>query len=245
MVNQRRIAMWSGPRNISTALLRSWGNREDTFVCDEPFYAHYLQQTGIKHPGRDEIIASQSTDWREVVAELTGEIPEGKSIYYQKQMAHHLLPNIERDWLDSLTHCFLIRDPREMITSLIKVLPNPTVEETGLPQQLEIFQKMQQQTGSTPPVIDTKDVLDNPEEQLRLLCDAIGINFTEKMLSWEAGKRKTDGIWAKHWYAQVESSTRFRPFKPKPDVVPDSLQSLYDECCEIYEQLYQHRLGQK
>src|SRR5436190_9738229 len=154
-----RIAMWSGPRNISTAMMRSWGNRPDTFVCDEPLYAHYLQKTGYDHPGADEVIASHEPDWKKVVEWLTGPVPGGKPVFYQKHMAHHLLPEIERDWLASLTHAFLIRDPREMLLSLVKVMPHPAALDTGLPQQLELFRSVRAATGHTPPVIDARDVL--------------------------------------------------------------------------------------
>ena len=131
----RHIAMWSGPRNISTAMLRSWGNRQDTFVCDEPLYAHYLEQTGLDHPGAREVIEHHETDWRKVVRWLTGPVPEGRRLFYQKHMAHHLLPDIGREWLTDLTHCFLIREPREMLTSLIRKTTQPTLEDTRLPQQ--------------------------------------------------------------------------------------------------------------
>src|SRR5437016_4074869 len=127
-----RIAMWSGPRNISTALMRAWGNRPDTAVCDEPLYAHYLQHTRLDHPGADEVIAHHEPDWRKAVASLVGAVPGGKAIYYQKHMAHHLLPHIGRDWFGALAHAFLVREPRAMIASLAKVLPNPTPEATGL-----------------------------------------------------------------------------------------------------------------
>lgn len=161
-----RIAIWSGPRNISTAMMRSWGNRPDTVVVDEPFYAHYLKTTGIEHPGRDEVIATHECDWRKVAAQLTGPIPGGKAIYYQKHMAHHWMPYFDTAFLDQLTHAFLIREPREMLTSLVKNVPHPTLESTGLPQQLELFRREQNRTGRTPPVIDARDVLENPRRML-------------------------------------------------------------------------------
>jgi hypothetical protein len=238
-----RMAMWSGPRNISTALLRSWGNRPDTFVCDEPFYAHYLVQTKIAHPGADEVIRHQENDWRKVADWLTGPIPEGKAIFYQKHMAHHLLPNMERGWLDRVTNCFLIREPREMLTSLLHFLPNPTLADTGLPQQVEIFQQVKDRTGRTPPVIDARDVLDDPRRTLGLLCDALNVPFTEAMLSWPSGRRDTDGVWAKYWYAAVEKSTTFQPYTPKDEAVPEALKPLHEQCDELYQQLYRHRLA--
>ncbi|HEX6984335.1 MAG TPA: hypothetical protein VF170_03110, partial [Planctomycetaceae bacterium] len=137
-----RLAVWSGPRNISTAMMRSWGNRSDTVVVDEPLYAHYLKVTRLPHPGADEVLAHHESDWRKVAEFLTGPVPGGKRIFYQKHMAHHLLPEIGRDWLSRLTHVFLIRDPKEMLTSLMKVLPEPRVEDTGLPQQVELFERV-------------------------------------------------------------------------------------------------------
>ncbi|HEY7326919.1 MAG TPA: hypothetical protein VH592_04740 [Gemmataceae bacterium] len=237
-----RLAMWSGPRNISTALMRSWGNRPDAVVCDEPFYAHYLVQTKLSHPGADEVIRHQENDWRKVVAWLTGPIPQGKTIFYQKHMAHHLLPNMERGWLDKVTNCFLIRPPGEMLTSLLHFLPRPTLADTGLPQQIEIFRQVRERTGRTPPILDARDVLDHPERTLEALCDALNVPFDDAMLSWSPGPRSTDGVWAKHWYAAVEKSTSFQPYKPKNDPVPDSLRELAEQCEELYQQLYRHRL---
>jgi len=223
-------------------MMRSWGNRADTFVCDEPLYAHYLKATGIEHPGRDEVIAYHESDWRKVVAWLTGPIPEGKAIFYQKHMSHHLLLNIERSWLDTLTHCFLIRDPREMLTSLLEHLPNPTLNDTGLPQQLELVHHVQERNGRTPPIVDARDVLTAPRRMLELLCDAVGVAFDEAMLSWPAGRRATDGIWAKHWYEAVERSTSFQPYRAKRETVPAEFTSLLEQCMECYSKLYAWRL---
>lgn len=237
-----RIAMWSGPRNISTAMLRAWGSRPDTAVHDEPLYAHYLKVTGIPHPGAEEVIRAGEPDWRKAVAGLVGPVPEGKPIYYQKHMAHHLLPEIERDWLPALTHAFLIREPREMLTSLIKNLPQPTLSDTGLPQQVELFESERNRTGRTPAVLDARDVLEDPRGALSRLCGALGVPFTEAMLSWEPGPRATDGIWAKYWYAAVERSTGFQPYAPKADALPPELSDLLARCEALYETLYAHRL---
>jgi hypothetical protein len=237
-----RIAMWSGPRNISTALLRSWGSRPDTFVCDEPLYAHYLKETGLPHPGADEVIAHHESDWPRVVAWLTGSVPGGKAIFYQKQMTHHLLPAIDRGWLSQLSNCFLIREPREMLSSLLHFIPEPTLDDTGLPQQVEIFQQTAARTGRVPPVIDAQDVLQDPRNILTQLCDALGVTFDERMLRWKPGPRDTDGIWAKHWYAQVLTTTGFGGYRPKNEPVPDRLRSLLDECETLYATLRQHRI---
>ena len=223
-------------------MLRSWGNRADTFVCDEPLYAHYLVQTGIEHPGRDEVTARHETDWRTVVEDLTGPIPEGKSIFYQKHMAHHLLENIDRAWLGELTHGFLIREPVEMLTSLIAKWPNPTLVETGLEQQVELVRFVERNTGRIPPIVDARDLLEDPRGMLGKLCDAIGVEFSDSMLSWPAGRRDTDGIWAKHWYANVEKSTGFQRYRPKDARVPDACRDLLDECNRLYQQLYALRI---
>jgi hypothetical protein len=234
--------MWSGPRNISTALMRSWESRDDTFVCDEPLYAHYLSRTNVGHPGREEVLAAQETDWREVVEYLTGDIPGGKSVFYQKHMAHHLLPGMDRGWVRSVTNAFLIRDPREMLTSLIRVTPSPTVEDTGLPQQRELFERLREESGVAPPVLDAKDILDNPRGVLDALCATLAVPFQEAMLSWQAGPRETDGVWAKFWYGAVEKSTGFQPYTPKTDPVPERLRAVYEECRVSYDKLYEHRL---
>lgn len=237
-----RIAMWSGPRNISTAMMRAWGNRLDTFVCDEPLYANYLRVTGLPHPGASEVIAHHESDWRKAVAWLTAAAPDGKPIFYQKQMTHHLLPEIDRSWLARVTNCFLIRDPREVITSYIAKNNDPTLEDVGFVQQSEIFEWVRNQTGTMPPVLDAKDIQENPRHMLGLLCDALEVEFSEAMLSWPPGLRATDGIWAKHWYREVEPSTSFRPYRPKPDPVPERLQSIYEQCLDCYEKLHEQRL---
>lgn len=237
-----RIAMWSGPRNISTALMRSWGNRPDTAVCDEPLYAHYLLHTRLDHPGADEVIARHESDWRRAVAGLLGPVPGGKAIFYQKHMAHHLLPHLERDWLDRVTNAFLVREPREMLTSLAKVLREPRLEDTGLPQQVEIFRRVRERTGRTPPVVDARDVLDDPRGTLGALCESLGVAFDEAMLSWPPGRRETDGVWAKHWYDSVEKTTTFQPYRPKDEPVPDHLLGILGECEAYYETLHEHRL---
>jgi hypothetical protein len=222
--------------------MRSWGSRADTFVCDEPFYAYYLAHSGVGHPGRDEVIASQSTDWREVATWLTGPIPRGKAIFYQKHMAHHLLPSVGRSWLSKVTNVFLVRNPREMLTSLLRVTPRAGIDDTGLPQQCEMFERMRRETGRVPVVIDSRDVLENPRGMLTALCGALGVPFTDAMLSWEPGRRDTDGVWAPHWYAAVERSTGFEPYRPKPDHVPESHAFVLEQCEDYYEKLYTHRL---
>jgi hypothetical protein len=238
-----RIAMWSGPRNISTAMMRSWGNRPDTVVCDEPFYAHYLHATGRDHPGASEVIASGETDWRKVIETLTGDIPGGKRIFYQKQMTHHLLPRIDRSWLGAVQNCFLIRDPREVIASYIKKNNEPALEDIGFVQQAEIFDRVREHTGTIPPVIDARDVLENPRRILGLLCEAVGVDFMDSMLSWRPGLRETDGIWAKHWYGEVATSTSFRKPSPRePEPIPEHLRDVHEKSRTAYEHLHEYRL---
>jgi len=242
MAQPIRIAMWSGPRNISTAMMRAWGNRDDTVVIDEPFYAYYLKVTGVQHPGANEVIATGESDWRKIVTHLTGPIAGGKRILFQKQMTHHLLPEIDREWLDAVTNCFLIRDPREVINSYIKKREDPALEDLGFVQQAEIFDFVQRTRNAVPPIVDAKDVLQNPEGTLRLLCDAAGVEFREAMLSWPPGLRETDGIWARHWYGEVAETTSFQPYHPTAGEIPLRLEDIYQQCRECYERLHEYRL---
>jgi Sulfotransferase domain len=231
-----RVAMWSGPRTISTALMRSFGARSDTLVVDEPLYAHYLAVTGLDHPGRAEILASQPTSWQEVAAVLTGPLPDGVGVYYQKHMTHHLLPDVGRDWLGRLRHAYLIRDPAYVVASYARVRGEPTLADLGLSQQCEIFERY----GG--PVIDAADLLRDPAGLLRALCTALGIGWQPAMLAWPAGRRDTDGVWAPHWYASVEASTGFAPYDPAPPVLPDRLAPLADRARRYYDALARHRL---
>jgi hypothetical protein len=237
-----RIAMWSGPRNISTAMMRAFGSRPDTAVSDEPLYSHYLKVTGIPHPGRDDVLALHESDWRRVTATLAGPVPEGRAIWYQKHMAHHLLPMIGRDWLDALTHAFLIREPDEMLASLVKTYPQAGLADTGLLQQCEIFDRVADRLGRAPPVVLASDVLKDPRGMLTKLCTALAIPFLPQMLSWEPGRRATDGAWAPHWYAAVQASTGFEPWRERRVDTPPALQPLLDECRPWYEKLYALRL---
>jgi len=228
--------MWSGPRNLSTAMMRSFGNRSDCTVVDEPLYAAYLAETGLDHPGREEVIASQPTDWREVCAELTsGSVPT--PLQYQKHMTHHLLPGIDRAALAGLHHAFLVRDPERVLTSYAKVREAPTIEDLGLPQQVELFERY----GG--PVVDAADVLRDPRATLGLLCRALAVEPDDAMLSWPAGPRDTDGVWARHWYAGVEASTGFAPYSPgSRDPLPDHLHPLLERCLPYYDALAAYRL---
>jgi hypothetical protein len=235
--------MWSGPRNVSTAFMRAWENRPDTVVVDEPFYAHYLSVSGLDHPGREEVIASQPSDWRQVVESLLAPLPGGAGILYQKQMSHHLLPDMGREWLGLMTHAFLIRDPAPMLASLEDKLGRFDLDATGLPQQVEIFDFVLRNTGRVPPVVDSADLLAAPEPVLRALCAALDVPFDERMLSWPAGPRASDGVWAKHWYERVWRSTGFEPAEAagRPRL-GRRLAELDAQCRPLYEKLHAHRL---
>lgn len=223
--------------------MRAWENRPDTAVIDEPLYAHYLLQTGLDHPGRDEILAAYETDLREVAALITGPVPGGRAIFYQKHMTHHLLPEFDNSWLDSLTNAFLIREPCAVLASYIKKRNAVTLVDTGLPRQVEIFDTVSRRTGRTPPVIDAADLLAYPRRTLTLLCQALDVPFSERMLSWPPGRRSTDGVWAKYWYDTVEGSTCFQPPDSKEPVdLPPELKPLAAACAEYYEQLSAVRL---
>jgi hypothetical protein len=224
-------------------MMRAWENRGDTAVWDEPFYASYLRTTGANHPGAEEVIADGEPDWRKVVAAVTGSVPGDKPIFYQKHMTHHLLPEVDREWLTDVTNCFLIRDPREVIASYAQVRSGVTLEDLGLARQAEIFEYVRTRTGKTPPVIDAQDVLEDPRAVLTLLCDVLKVPFTERMLSWPSGPRETDGVWAKHWYASVRNSTGFAPYLAGNIKLPDPLEVLAQHCTPYYQTLYRYRLS--
>jgi hypothetical protein len=239
----RRIAMWSGPRNISTAMMRAWENRGDCMVSDEPLYAHYLLHTGLDHPGAEEVIATGQTDWRRVVNALTGPIPEAKDLWYQKHMTHHLLPQMDRDWVHTLDNVFLIRDPAGVVASYTRKRASVTPEDIGLPQQVELFDQIAQRLGSAPPVIDADDFLRDPEVQLRTLCGRLDLPFSMRMLRWPPGPRASDGIWAKHWYDAVWASSRFEHWRPRATRLDGDAARVAERCLPLYERLREHRIA--
>jgi hypothetical protein len=236
-----RIAMWSGPRNISTAMMRSWENRGDCVVVDEPLYAHYLSVTGLDHPAAQRVVAAGDTDWRRVTERLTNGTPGDATVFYQKHMTHHLLPHIGHDWIHRLRNVLLIRDPREVVASYLKSRATVTPEDTGLPQQVALY-RMLSQTGTPPPVIDAADFLREPERQLRAICDLLGVPFTERMLSWPAGPRDSDGVWAPYWYQAVWRSTGFEPYRPRNPRLHGEPARTAQECLPHYERLHAVRL---
>ena len=237
-----RLAMWSGPRNISTTMMRSWENREDTAVVDEPLYAHYLISTGVNHPGREEVIASQQNDWRVATKTLMGPVPGGKAIWYQKHMTQHVLADMDLEWLDSLNNCFLIRRPELVVASFTKVRPDAALWELGFEQQSRIFEHVARRLGEAPLVLDAEDVLKDPGSMLAAFCAKLGIPFNGRMLHWPAGPRASDGVWAPHWYAAVEQSTGFEPYQPKRPALSPFQAELAERCRPHYDRIARYRL---
>ena len=238
-----RLCMWSGPRNVSTALMRAFGARPDTHVVDEPFYAAYLARTGLDHPLREAVLSAQPTDWRQVVHALQAPPSAAKVLQYEKHMTHHMLPEFGRHWLLACRNAFLIRDPARVLASYVKKRSAVSLHDIGLPQQLELFEQVSQALGAPAPVIDCEDLLQDPAGVLARLCDALGISYTPAMLSWPAGRRASDGVWAPAWYDAVERSTGFAPpdSRPAPGL-PDALGELALRARPYYDTLAQHRL---
>jgi hypothetical protein len=231
-----RIAMWSGPRNISTAMMRSFGNRPDCTVVDEPFYGYYLKATGSDHPGSGEIIASMDCDWRSVARTMTeGAVPT--PVQYQKQLTHQMLPEVDPGFTDALLNCFLVREPSRMIVSYAKVRPDFALHELGLPQQLAIYRYVAARAPRAPLVVDAVEVLSDSRAALGRICAHAGIPFLDAMLHWPPGRRETDGVWAPHWYAAVEASTGFEPPPVGTVEVPARYRAMLDEASGIYAEM--------
>ena len=231
-----RIAMWSGPRNISTAMMRSWENRTDCSVVDEPFYAYYLNKTQSPHPMFDEVVSSQSCDY-DAVAEQLSRRPVNTPIQYQKLMTHHMLSDCDLLWTRSLQHCFLIRDPSYVINSYTNSRGVCSSEDIGIERQYELYQSIQEITGQDIPVIDSVSVLSDPESILKQLCERLKIPFEQNMLSWPPGRRESDGVWASHWYHSVERSTGFAKGTTKAFTLNAEQQRLADKLMPYYEKM--------
>lgn len=244
-----RIAMWSGPRNLSTAMMRAFENRADCVVSDEPFYAAYLAATGLDHPMRAEVLQSQPTAWQEVAASLAGPVsPSAENapaaIWYQKHMTHHMLPAFGLDWMGGFRHAFLIRAPARVLNSYAAKREAVALTDIGLVRQVELFDRFANDTGAAPPVVDSDDLLRDPEGILRSLCAALAIPFDRAMLHWPKGRRASDGVWAPAWYGSVEQSTGFtgEAGAGLPSL-PDHLQHIADAALPYYERLAAHRIG--
>jgi hypothetical protein len=240
-----RVAMWSGPRNISTAMMRAFENRPDTAVIDEPFYAAWLAATGIDHPMREAILSAQPRDWREVAKGLLGPVPGGRAVYYQKHMAHHMIPAIGVDWMAGCRNAFLIRPPEEVLASYVQRNAAVTLDQVGFVRQAELFDAEAQRLGAAPPVIEARDVLTDPAGMLGALCQALGITFLETMLAWPAGRRDSDGVWAPAWYDAVERSTGFAAPRRGADLtdLDSELRAIALAARPHYERLAAHRLS--
>ncbi len=234
MADCLKLSVWSGPRNVSTALMYSFRQRSDTLVVDEPLYGHYLTVSGAEHPGEDEVLEVMDRDAGRVVEEtILG--PCERPVHFFKNMAHHLV-GMDRGFLARVTNVLLIRDPEEMLPSLVNQIPRPVLRDTGLQQQVEILD-LTLRSGTEPITLDARDLLTDPPGVLERVCGRVGIPFEEGMLRWPAGPKPEDGVWAKHWYAGVHASTGFQAYRAKTDPFPESLIPLLEECAPRYEQL--------
>ncbi|WP_371187248.1 HAD family hydrolase [Thalassotalea maritima] len=234
------IAMWSGPRNISTAMMRSFENRDDTCVIDEPFYGYYLKQTGADHPLAEQVIASQPTRWQDVSAQLISN--KTQPICYQKLMTHHMLDDIDLQWCKQLRHCFLIRDPKQVIHSYLQKMPSVCDDDIGIIKQWRLYQQLADITKQRMPIIDSNDILKAPKTMLQKLCEQLDIHFDEKMLNWPKGKRDSDGVWASHWYKNVENSTGFSRYSYSDTSLPNELGAMLERNNDYYQQMYEKRI---
>lgn len=236
-----RLAVWSGPRNLSTALMRSWENRPDTVVVDEPLYAAFLARTGIDHPGRDDVLAAGETDLDRAVAGLTAPLPSGVALQYQKHMCHHLPEGSVPGWVGRLTTVLLVRDPREVVASYVRSRTSVTPADLGVHRQVDLLDALLT-AGQDPPVVDAGDFLRDPGAYLTWWCDWLGLPFTDRMLHWPAGPRDTDGVWAPHWYASVLASTGFEPYRPRRVELAPAEEAVAEGCREPYERLHARRV---
>lgn len=232
-----RIAMWSGPRNLSTAMMRSFGSRADTAVWDEPFYAAYLKATGLDHPMREEVIAAHESDPVKVAEACAGPAPGGRPIFYQKHMTHHMLDGMDLSWTARVRNAFLIRDPALVAASYEAKRERATLEDLGVRRQVELFEAEADRLGRAPPVVDASAIAADPERTLSALCEALAIPFDRAMLSWAPGPRPEDGVWAAHWYGSVIASTGFSPPREEARPMSDHAKALADAARPYYERL--------
>ncbi|MCP3956305.1 MAG: sulfotransferase family protein [bacterium] len=239
MMEPLRICLWSGPRNVSTALMYSFAQRADTRVVDEPLYAHYLRVSGADHPGREEVLRAMETDGETVVREVVLG-PCDRPVLFMKQMAHHLV-ELDREFLEHTVNVLLIRDPADMLRSLVNQLPRPRLRDTGMAVQHELLEQLRS-LGQDPPVIEAREILLDPPGVLAQLCERLGIEFDEAMLRWTAGARSEDGVWAPHWYHNVHRSSGFAPYREKTEPVPQHLEPLLARCRPHYDELFRGAL---
>lgn len=230
------IAMWSGPRNLSTAMMYAFAARGDCAVVDEPFYAAYLAKTGLDHPMRDAILAAQPQDPAEVIEQLLGPVPAQKPHFYQKHMAQHMIPGIPRDWVLDVVNVFLIRHPARVAASFSAKYDNPTLTDIGFVQQVELYEQLVAR-GKSPVVIDSADIRRDPSTMLQRLCAAIGLDWTPAMLTWPRGGHADDGVWAAHWYGAVHDSTGFAPAEGSPPALDGPRADLAEAAMPAYERL--------
>jgi len=237
-----RIAMWSGPRNLSTAMMRSFGARADTVVSDEPFYGAYLRHTGDDQAMKDQVIASMDCDWMSVARTQNGPPPAPRPVWYQKHMAHHMEGPVSIADLTGHVHAFLIRDPRRVVASYAAKRVEVRPEHLGVARQRAYFDREGDRLGRAPPVVDSADILADPAGTLAALCAALGIGFDPAMLHWAPGSRATDGVWAAHWYGTVEASTGFGPAETAPPRLDAGAEAVAGACTPHYDYLAAHRL---
>jgi hypothetical protein len=234
--------MWSGPRNLSTALMYAFAARGDCAVVDEPFYGAYLAATGIDHPMRDTVIASQPKDATQVARACLGPNPHNQRLFYQKHMTLHMIPAFDRSFLRGLTNVFLIRHPARVIASYAKKREAPTLADIGFVQQAELFDQVAQITGAAPLVLDASDVRADPRGTLTRLCAGLGIDFTENMLTWPAGPKPYDGVWAPHWYGEVWKSTGFGGAEGELPQLSAEFEDLCGAALPYYQRLTPHKI---
>lgn len=237
----KRIHLISGPRNISTALMYSFGNRKDCSIVDEPMYGVYLSKHDVPHPGKEETLASLSQDMQKVKAEVIfGHYPT--ELVFLKNMAHHFI-GVEHEFIHELNNVFLIRNPKQLIASFAQVIAEPTMQDIGLEKEYRLFQELATKGNSTPLVLDSGILLKDPQSILTELCNRLEIPFLESMLSWDSGPRPEDGVWAKYWYSNVHKTTGFSKQKTSERELPGHLEELYLHAKEFYDKLYEHAIG--
>ncbi|WP_233351609.1 sulfotransferase [Hyphomonas sp. GM-8P] len=242
MTQTIRIAMWSGPRNMSTTMMRSFGARPEAVCVDEPFYAAWLTASGEVHPMQEETLASQSSDPAVVAGEMLAPLPPGKTLHYQKQMTHHMLESFPLDWVSDVRHAFLVRHPGRVIASYTKKMSDVSLEAIGVPQQERLYREITERTGKAPPVVDSDRLLADPPEVLPRLCDALGIDWDPAMLGWAPGAKPEDGAWAPHWYDAVWKSSGFGPPPGERPALRGRSADIEKEALESYERLLRNHV---